>query len=65
MTSLFAAFDNATGEVISDLHRRHRAIEFRKFLITIDKAVPDDLDIHLVCDDYATHVCPESEVMRM
>ncbi len=30
-------------------------IEFRKFLITIDKAVPDELDIHLVCDNYATH----------
>jgi transposase len=55
VTSLFAAFNIATGEVISDLHRRYRAIEFRKFLITIDKAVPDDLDIHLVCDNYATH----------
>jgi transposase len=55
VTSLFAAFNIATGEVISDLHRRHRAIEFRKFLITIDKAVPDELDVHLVCDNYATH----------
>jgi transposase len=55
VTSLFAAFNITTGEVISDLHRRHRAIEFRKFLITIDKAVPDELDIHLVCDNYATH----------
>jgi transposase len=55
VTSLFAAFNIATGEVISDLHRRHRAIEFRKFLITIDKAVPDNLDVHLVCDNYATH----------
>ena len=43
VTSLFAAFNIATGEVISDLHRRHRAVEFRKFLITIDKAVPEDL----------------------
>jgi transposase len=55
VTSLFAAFNITTGEVISDLHRHHRAIEFRKFLITIDKAVPDELDIHLVCDNYATH----------
>jgi transposase len=55
VTSLFAAFNITTGEVISDLHRRHRAVEFRKFLITIDKAVPDDLDIHIVCDNYATH----------
>ena len=36
-------------------HAAHRAVEFRKFLITIDKAVPDDLDIHIVCDNYATH----------
>jgi hypothetical protein len=37
------------------LHRRHRAIEFKKFLTTIDKNVPDDLDVHIVCDNYATH----------
>ncbi len=55
VTSLFAAFNISTGEVIHELHRRHRAIEFRKFLITIDKAVPDELDVHLVCDNYATH----------
>ncbi|GAA3636795.1 IS630 family transposase [Microlunatus ginsengisoli] len=55
VTSLFATFDITTGDVISDLHRRQRATEFRKFLITIDKAVPDELDIHLVCDNYATH----------
>ena len=55
VTSLFAAFNIATGEVISDLYRRHRTVEFRKFLITIDKAVPDELDVHLVCDNYATH----------
>ena len=59
VTSLFAAFNIATGEVISDLHRRHRAVEFRKFLITIDKTVPDELDIHLVCDNYATHKTEE------
>jgi transposase len=59
ITSLFAAFNIADGTVISELHRRHRAIEFRKFLITIDKAVPTDLDVHLVCDNYATHNTPE------
>src|SRR4249920_992783 len=59
VTSLFAAFNITTGEVISDLHRHHRAIEFRKFLITIDKTVPDELDIHLVCDNYATHKTEE------
>ncbi len=43
----------ADGTVISALHRRHRAIEFKKFLVTMDKAVPRDLDVHLVCDNYA------------
>src|SRR5215468_8126880 len=55
ITSLFAAFNITDGTVISELHRRHRAIEFRKFLATIDKAVPTGLDVHLVCDNYATH----------
>lgn len=55
VTSLFAAFDITTGEVISALHRRHRAAEFKKFLTRIDKTVPRDLDIHIVCDNYATH----------
>jgi transposase len=55
ITSLFAAFNIADGTVISELHRRHRAIEFKKFLVTIDKAVPAGLDVHLVCDNYATH----------
>src|SRR6266513_1768520 len=59
ITSLFAAFNIADGTVISELHRRHRAIEFRKFLARIDKAVPADLDVHLVCDNYATHNTPE------
>jgi transposase len=59
ITSLFAAFNIADGTVISELHRRHRAIEFKKFLITIDKAVPAELDVHLVCDNYATHNTPE------
>jgi transposase len=57
-TSLFAAFNTADGTVISSLHRRHRTIEFRKFLIKIDNEVPADLDIHLVCDNYGTHKTP-------
>jgi transposase len=59
ITSLFAAFNIADGTVISQVHRRHRAIEFRKFLAAIDKAVPAGLDVHLVCDNYATHSTPE------
>lgn len=42
--SLFAAFNMTDGTVISELHRRHRAIEFRKFQARIDKGVPDGLD---------------------
>jgi transposase/DNA-binding XRE family transcriptional regulator len=59
ITSLFAAFNIADGTVISALHRRHRAIEFKKFLVKIDKTVPAELDVHLVCDNYGTHNTPE------
>jgi transposase len=58
VTSLFAAFNIADGTVISEIHRRHRATEFKKFLTTIDKTVPAELDVHLVCDNYATHKTP-------
>ena len=57
-TTLFAALDIATGEVIGRLHRRHRSQEFLKFLKTIDERVPDDLDVHLVMDNYGTHKTP-------
>jgi len=57
-TSLFAAFNTADGSVISSLHRRHRTIEFRKFLTKIDAEVPADLEVHLVCDNYGTHKSP-------
>jgi transposase len=58
VTTLFAAFDVANGTVIGSLHRRHRAIEFKKFLAKIDAEVPADLDIHLVCDNLSTHKTP-------
>jgi len=54
-TSLFAALDIKTGEVLGECHRRHRSIEFRKFLDAIDAAVPEDLDCHLILDNYGTH----------
>ena len=54
-TSLFAALDVATGSVIGKCYRRHRAREFLDFLKEIDRRVPDELDIHIVMDNYATH----------
>jgi transposase len=57
-TSLFAAFNTFDGSVISSLHRRHRAIEFKKFLQKIDSHVPEHLDVHLICDNYGTHKSP-------
>ena len=54
-TSLFAALDARTGQVIGQCHRRHRALEFRKFLDTIESEVPAGLDVHLIADNYATH----------
>jgi len=57
-TNLFAALDFKTGKVIGEFHRRHRALEFRKFLDTIDGAVPAGLEPHLIIDNYATHKTP-------
>lgn len=54
-TSLFAALDVATGKIIGQCFRRHRSREFRKFLDRIEANVPDQLDIHIVMDNYATH----------
>jgi transposase len=57
-SGLFAALDVASGKVISAVHRRHRHQEFLKFLRTIDRSVPAELDVHLVCDNDATHNTP-------
>lgn len=54
-TTLFAALDIATGKVIGSLHRRHRSIEFKKFLRRIDAEVPMNLDVHVVVDNYSAH----------
>ena len=58
-TSLFAALDIGSGSVIAQHYRRHRHHEFLRFLKLIDDAVPDGLELHLVCDNYATHKTPE------
>ena len=54
-TSLFAALEVKTGKVIGQTHRRHRSVEFRKFLDQVEANVPVDLDIHIVMDNYGTH----------
>ena len=58
ITTLFAALDVATGQVIGSIHRRHRTVEFKQFLAKLDKEVPADLDVHLICDNYTTHKHP-------
>jgi transposase len=57
-TTLFAALNVATGNVIGKCYPRHRAMEFRKFLETVDAQVPPELDVHMVIDNYATHKAP-------
>jgi len=58
ITTLFAALDVTTGTVIGSIHRRHRAVEFKQFLTKLDKQVPAELDVHLICDNYSTHKHP-------
>lgn len=55
---LAEALELTTGQVVGSLHRRHRAVEFRKFLEELDAAVPAGLQVHLICDSYATHKAP-------
>jgi transposase len=57
-TCLFAALDVLEGKVIGSCYPRHRNIEFLKFLRTIDRNVPKDLDIHMILDNYGTHNHP-------
>lgn len=57
-TSLFAALDVATGKVIGQTQRKHRHQEFLRFLRTIDRATPPELELHLVLDNYSTHKTP-------
>lgn len=54
-TSLFAALELKTNRLIGQLHRRHRSVEFRKFLDMIETQVPATLDVHLIMDNYGTH----------
>jgi transposase len=54
-TSLFAALNVATGEVLGRCYRRHRSLEFKRFLARIDRHVPRDFTIHVILDNYTTH----------
>ena len=57
-SSLYAALDISTGNVIGKLHDRHRAIEFKQFLQTLDREVPTELDVHVILDNSSTHKTP-------
>jgi len=57
-SSLYAALDITTGQVIGSLHARHRAIEFKKFLQSIDREIPAELDVHVILDNSSTHKTP-------
>jgi transposase len=57
-SSLYAALDITSGQVIGRLHSRHRAIEFKQFLQTLDREVPATLDVHVVLDNNSTHKTP-------
>jgi transposase len=54
-TTLFAAFNIVNGKVVGSCQPRHRSKEFLKFLNQLEKEVPQDLDIHLILDNYSTH----------
>jgi len=58
VTNLYAALDVASGKVISQMTPRHRAVEFKRFLAQVDRAVPAGLDLHVICDNSSTHKTP-------
>lgn len=58
-TTLFAALDIATGAVFTECKPRHRHQEFLSFLRRLDAAIPEELDVHLIVDNYATHKHPK------
>jgi transposase len=57
-SSLYAALDISTGKVVGSLHSRHRAIEFKKFLSTLDHTVPAGLEVHVILDNASSHKTP-------
>ena len=63
-TSLFAALELKTNQVIAQLKRRHRSLEFRQFLDVIEEQVPAGLEVHLIMDNYGTQNRPYPEMVR-
>jgi len=57
-TTLFAALNAKTSDVITQFHQRHRSAQFREFLDLIDAHVPRGLDVHIIMDNYSTHKTP-------
>jgi len=57
-TTLFAALNTKTSEVITQFHQRHRSVQFREFLDLVETQVPPDLDVHIIMDNYGTHKTP-------
>ena len=58
-SDLYAALNITTGKVIGRLHARHRTVEFKQFLRTLDDEVPADLDVHVILDNSSTHKTPQ------
>jgi transposase len=58
-SDLYAALDVASGQVLTQMTDQHRAIEFRNFLNLINRSVPDELAVHVICDNASTHKAPE------
>lgn len=54
-STLFAALEVFTGEVIGECKQRHRHQEFLEFLKTVNKQTPKDKALHVIVDNYATH----------
>jgi transposase len=54
-TTLFAALNAKTSEVITQFHQRHRSAQFRTFLDLIEANVPRRLDVHIIMDNYSPH----------
>ena len=57
-TNLYAALDVASGKVISQMTARHRAVEFKRFLAQVERALPAGLALHVICDNSSTHKTP-------